>query len=77
MTKEEYEKHKDKMSPFKCENGHTYMAFNHSCFFCKHCDLFWDYTNGPYAASCDVGGSPVTDGLSGDCKLYEQEADNG
>ena len=71
MTREEYEKNKDRMSPFKCDNGHTYMAFNHSCVFCKHCDLFWDYTNGPYAFLCDVDGAPEKDGLAGDCERYE------
>lgn len=71
MTKEEYEKNKDNMSPFKCENGHIYMAFNNSCVFCKHCDLFWDYTNGPYMFLCDVDGNPEIYGLSGKCELYE------
>ena len=25
------------------------------CIFCKHCDVFWDYTNGPYLLVCDEG----------------------
>jgi hypothetical protein len=66
------------MRPFKCDNGHIYMAFNHSCVFCEHCDLFWDYTNGPYMFLCDVDGAPEKDGLAGDCERYEpieQEAE--
>lgn len=71
MTKDEYEKNKDKMSPFECENGHTYMAFNNSCVFCKHCDILWDYTNGPYMFLCSAGGKPERCGLCGDCKFFE------
>lgn len=22
------------------------------CIFCDHCDVFWDYTNGPYMLIC-------------------------
>ena len=54
MTKEEYEKNKRSMKPWRCDNGHTYMAFKNSCVFCEHCHVFWDYTSGPYLFLCDT-----------------------
>lgn len=24
------------------------------CIFCEHCDVFWDYANGPYMFLCDL-----------------------
>lgn len=77
MTDEEYEKNKGKMSPFECENGRTYMAFNDSCVFCKHCDVIWDYENGPYLFLCSAGGKPEEYGMSGGCKLFEDKGEMG
>ena len=74
MTKAEYEKNWYKMAPFKCENGRVYMAFKKSCVFCENCDLFWDYTNGPYMFLCRVNGDPEEKGLSGECELFQKEA---
>jgi hypothetical protein len=73
MTKDEFEKNKDKMIPFECENGSTYMAFNNSCVFCKNCEIFWDYTNGPYKFICSVCGEPENYGMSGNCRLFERD----
>ncbi len=73
MTKQEYEKNKEQMAPFKCGNGRTYMAFKTSCLFCKHGELFWDYTNGPYMSLCQAEGKPEDDGTAGTCELFEQE----
>lgn len=40
---------------FKCDNGKTYVAYYGGCLACEHCtDIFWDYTNGPYAFVCEL-----------------------
>lgn len=71
MTKEEYEKNKENMKPWMCDNGHVYMAFKKSCVFCEHCDVFWDYTNGPYMFLCDADCSTEY-GLSGQCEIFKE-----
>ena len=71
MTKEEYEKNKVNMSPWMCNNGDVYMVFKNSCFFCKHCDVFWDYTNGPYAVLCNADCN-TEHGLSGHCENFKR-----
>ena len=39
---------------YKCKYYEVDVPANH-CLFCKHCtDVFWDYTNGPYAFGCDL-----------------------
>ena len=31
-------------------------AHKKSCLFCSHCsDVVWDFTNGPYMITCDLG----------------------
>lgn len=80
MTKEEYEKNQENMTPWECDNGHVYMAFKNSCVFCDHCDVFWDYSNGPHTVLCTLCWD-VDDGMSGKCAMFktlEQEvSDNG
>lgn len=71
MTKEEYEKNKGNMTPWRCDNGHVYMAFKNSCVFCEHCDVFWDYTNGPYLFFCDADCN-TEHGLSGQCEIFKE-----
>lgn len=49
-----------------------------SCVFCKHADIFWDYTHGIYWILCDEG-YKVTDiaKMAKGCKkqeVYEDEA---
>lgn len=45
----------DELRPFKCDSGQIYLFPQNHCVFCDHCtDLFYDYTNGPYAFSCDL-----------------------
>ncbi|MCQ2053078.1 MAG: hypothetical protein MJZ03_04000 [archaeon] len=39
---------------YNCANGHTYGAPANYCWFCKHCDIFWDYSNGPWGVMCDI-----------------------
>lgn len=50
------------------------------CVFCDHCNVFWDYTNGPYLFLCDADCN-TEHGLSGQCEIFkelEQEvSDNG
>ena len=42
------------MKKWKCDNGHTYKVPDKACIVCNHCtDVFWDYTNGPYALICE------------------------
>jgi hypothetical protein len=77
MNKAEYEQNKERMVPFECENGRTYMVFRGSCFVCRNGDLFWDYTNGPYLCLCSAGGDPQGSGMAGECGLYEEVTDNG
>ena len=78
MTKEEYEKNKENMTPWVCENDHVYMAFKDSCVFCKYHDVFWDYTNGPYLVLCNADKNTET-GMSGKCDFFEEleVTDNG
>jgi hypothetical protein len=70
MTQEEYEKNKENMMPWECDNGHVYMAFKNACVFCEHCDVFWDYTNGPYMFLCDADRN-TEHGLSGQCEMFK------
>lgn len=70
MTKEEYEKNKENMAPWKCVNGHAYMVFKNSCVFCEHCDIVWDYTNGPYLFLCDEYCN-IEYGLMGQCEAFK------
>lgn len=44
-----------------------------SCVFCKHADIFWDYTHGIYWILCDEG-YDVTDIARG-CKKREEYED--
>ena len=41
---------------FKCEDGNRYICRDGSCLSCSKCsDIFYDYTNGPYAIICVEG----------------------
>lgn len=71
MTKEEYEKNKGNMMLWRCDNGHVYMVFKNSCVFCEHCDVFWDYTNGPYLFLCNADCN-TEHGLSGQCEIFKE-----
>lgn len=71
MTKREYEINKENMRPWMCANGRRYMVFKNSCFFCGHCDIFVDYTNGPYMVLCDLD-CDTEHGLLGQCKTFEE-----
>lgn len=52
------------MKEFKCENGHTYILKKDCCLNCKYCfDIWYDYTNGPYAAICYLGYIKTYEGL--------------
>lgn len=46
-------------------------AFKNSCVFCEHCDVFWDYTNGPYLFLCDADCN-TEHGLSGQCEIFKE-----
>ena len=47
-----------KLYAFQCSNGKKYWCKPDSCLICKHMtDIFWDYTNGPYARACDIEGT--------------------
>ena len=60
------------MKLYKCE-FYSVMAAENSCFFCQHCsDIFFDYTNGPYAFICTEG-VPTSAGLKGRCNLFKEE----
>ena len=42
--------------PMHPEGGPVVLCKNdHDCVFCGHCDITWDYTNGPYLLICDLG----------------------
>ena len=64
-----------KFEIFKCGNGHTYYVPEKSCTVCKHLtDIFWDYTNGPYAFICDKkNDDDIEKGLAGNCDGWEKE----
>ena len=59
------------MKEYKCSNGHTYIVKDKSCLVCGHCtDVFWDYTNGPYLAICELHDELICDGT---CKDYIED----
>lgn len=59
------------MREFKCENGKTYEVPDKCCLTCKHCtDIWYDYTNGPYATFCSKGWLPASDGQ---CTKWEDD----
>lgn len=48
-----------------------------SCVFCKNCtDVFWDYTNGPYAFICEKDKKYekelIEKGYIGECEEFEE-----
>ena len=46
----------EELYPFECSNGNIYFFPKKHCAFCGNCtDIFFDYTNGPYMFSCDLG----------------------
>lgn len=64
---------------FKCGYYEVDVTENH-CLFCKHCrDVFWDYTNGPYAFGCrlteDNGIFKAYFGAPENCENFEEEED--
>lgn len=42
------------MKIYKC-GVFTYNFPDSCCVFCKHAEVFWDYTNGIYMCLCDNG----------------------
>lgn len=43
---------------FECETGRIYRCKSPSCLVCQHCtDFFYDYSNGPYLALCELSKS--------------------
>lgn len=65
------EPNKKKIVPWKCDNDHVYIAFENSCVFCEHGDVFWDYTNGPYLIRCGIYCN-TEHGMSGQCGAYKE-----
>lgn len=57
--------------------GLTLTVHNDSdCIFCKHCDVFWDYTNGPYMLICGRDRSECNEARTPEehtCELFEEE----
>lgn len=52
------------------------MAPEKSCLFCEHCcDVFWDFTNGPYMFFCASDGDPEQ-GAIGNCKSFKEMFNN-
>ena len=46
------------------------MAPPTCCLFCDHCPVvFWDYTHGPYAVTCELD-EDTDAGLSGECGKF-------
>ena len=46
------------------------------CIFCKHCEFFWDYTNGPYMFFCDLDRPECVDAQTADkhtCAYFEDK----
>jgi hypothetical protein len=69
---------------YECPNGRTYAAHQKSCIFCRHCDIIWDYTNGPYMFTCSAI-SADADAVEahqqaafelGGCCFYEEVSDD-
>lgn len=59
---------------FRLQNGKEYMLPENSCAFCEHCtDVFYDYTNGPYAFKCELPNKMCLDVLKTDCKDFVSE----
>lgn len=42
------------MSKYEC-GPFVYDFPDSCCVFCRHADIFWDYTNGIYMVICDKG----------------------
>jgi hypothetical protein len=45
------------------------------CIFCKHCDVIWDYTNGPYCFFCDLNRAECSEAKTPaehTCELFEE-----
>lgn len=56
--------------PFECDNGHTYLVPPKSCYVCGHCDIWWDFTHGPYMFACDKD-KDTEKALEGMCESWE------
>lgn len=73
------------MREYKCHDpigpGVVVRAPETCCLFCDHCyDVWWDYSNGPYAIFCSIHTDPMDmEGPQGKCKDFtcqEGEKDN-
>lgn len=45
------------------------------CIFCKHCEVFWDYTNGPYMLICGMNRPECSEAKTWEehtCDLFEE-----
>lgn len=46
------------------------------CIFCEHCEVFWDYTNGPYMFICNKERPEIHEARSSEehtCELFEED----
>lgn len=58
---------------YKFKIGFKTYCSTKSCFICKHCtDIFYDATNGPYLAICDMG----KDADSDECNDFVVDMDS-
>ncbi len=65
---------KIKKRPYECE-FYKVLAPDKSCLFCKHCcDVFYDYTNGPYMFFCNTDGD-TNQGAFANCNKFEEAFD--
>ena len=61
------------MREYKCDDpygpGVVVRAPERACLFCEHCtDVWWDYTNGPYACLCELHTDIIKmEGPQGNC----------
>ena len=63
---------------YRCDNGHLYKLHDKSCLFCSHCtDVFYDYSNGPYMAFCELNIEDSSDGnLEELCEHFKEDPED-
>lgn len=63
------------MKNYKC-GPFVYTFPDSCCVFCKHSDIFWDYTHGIYTVWCDRGNQIDSLGkLAQGCNEIERDED--
>ena len=65
----------EEMREYECE-FYKVLAPAKSCLFCDYCtDVFWDFSNGPYAFLCTADSMLVwnCDATYGKCQKFKED----